>query len=78
MSYFLFHLIQGYLIEHHAAWLQQNFVLVLHTVFKLANCKKLQDYYLESICEDAQTLTKFPLLDKDILYGLLKRDELGY
>jgi len=33
---------QGYLIEHHAAWLQQNFVFVLHTVFKLSNCKKLK------------------------------------
>jgi hypothetical protein len=74
----LFTHIQEYLIEEQAPWVQKNFVLVLHTVFKLTGCDKLQDYCLESICADPQpfiTSKKFPSLDKDILYGLLKRDD---
>jgi hypothetical protein len=65
-------------MEKQATWIQKNFVLVLHTVFKLTGCKKLQDYCLKSICEDPEpfiTSKKFPSLDKDILYGLLKRDD---
>src|SRR3954447_5675340 len=75
----LFTHVQDYLINEQTTWVQQNFVLILHTVFKLASCKKLQDYCLEIICADAQpfiTSQNFPLLDKDILYGLLKRDDL--
>jgi hypothetical protein len=75
----LFIYVQEYLVKKQTDWVQQNFVLVLHTVFKLASCKKLQDYCLESICADAQqfiTSKDFPLLDKDILYGLLKREDL--
>ncbi|UZO14584.1 uncharacterized protein OCT59_006040 [Rhizophagus irregularis] len=56
-----------------------NFVFVLHTVFKLPSCKKLQDYCLESICEDPEPFifsTTFPSLDRDILFGLLKRNDL--
>jgi hypothetical protein len=65
-------------MEKQATWIQNNFVLVLHTVFKLTGCKKLQDYCLKSICADPKpfiTSKKFPSLDKDILYGLLKRDD---
>ncbi|GBB98693.1 hypothetical protein RclHR1_00330020 [Rhizophagus clarus] len=72
--------VQGYLIENQSTWIEKNFVLVLHTVFKLASCKKLQDHCLESICDDPQpfiTSKDFPSLDKDILYGLLKRDDLN-
>ncbi|EXX50601.1 uncharacterized protein OCT59_006005 [Rhizophagus irregularis] len=72
--------VQGYLIEKQSTWIEKNFVLVLHTVFKLSNCKKLQDHCLESICADPQpfiTSKDFPSLDKDILYGLLKRDDLN-
>ena len=46
--------VQNYLIKEQAAWIQQNFVLVLHTVFKLSNCKKLEDHCLESICAEPQ------------------------
>jgi hypothetical protein len=46
---------------------QQNLVLVLHTVFKLAGCKKLHDYSLETICA---------LLDKEMFYVLLQRNDL--
>ncbi|GBC00364.1 hypothetical protein RclHR1_03830003 [Rhizophagus clarus] len=72
--------VQGYLIEKQTTWVEKNFVLVLHTVFKLSSCKKLQDHCLESICADPQpfiTSKDFPSLDKDILYGLLKRDDLN-
>ncbi|EXX57669.1 uncharacterized protein OCT59_006042 [Rhizophagus irregularis] len=74
----LFNHVQDYLIEKQTSWVQKNFVLVLHTVFKLTSCKKLQDYCLESICEDPESfisLKMFSSLDKDILFGLLKRDD---
>ncbi|RIA93832.1 BTB/POZ protein [Glomus cerebriforme] len=76
----LFNHVQDYFIEKQTTWIQDNFVLVLHTVFKIEKCKKLQDYCLESICSDPQpfiTSTRFPSLDKDILYGLLKRDDFS-
>ena len=47
-------------------------------VTTLFNCKKLQDYCVESILEDSKsfiTSKGFPLLDKDTLCGLLKRDD---
>jgi hypothetical protein len=75
----LFDHIQNYLIVERANWIQKNFVPVLHAVFKLASCKKLQDYCLKYICADPQPLItskEFPSLDKDILYDLLKRDDL--
>ena len=75
----LFKYVQDHLIEKHTSWIQQNFVMVLHVVFKLASCKKLQDYCLESICADPQPFIaseNFSSLDKDILFDLLKRDDL--
>jgi hypothetical protein len=75
----LFKYVQDYLIEKQTNWVQQNFVLVLHTVFKLSSCRKLQNYCIESICENPHSFITskcFPYLDKDILYELLKRDDL--
>ncbi|GBC38270.2 hypothetical protein GLOIN_2v1636747 [Rhizophagus irregularis DAOM 181602=DAOM 197198] len=75
----LFKYVQDYLIEKQTNWVKQNFVLVLHTVFKLTSCKKLQDHCVESICADPHpfvTSKDFPSLDKDIFYELLKRDDL--
>jgi hypothetical protein len=75
----LFKHVQDHLIKEQTNWVKQNFVLVLHTVFKLSSCKKLQDHCVESICVDPQpfiTSKDFPSLDKDILYELLKRDDL--
>ncbi|RGB41551.1 hypothetical protein C1646_751973 [Rhizophagus diaphanus] len=69
----------SYLIKEKQSWFQQNFVHVLNTISKLANCEKLQEYCIESICMDLQsfiTLKGFSKLDKDILYYLLKRDDL--
>jgi hypothetical protein len=75
----LFNHVQDYLIEKQTNWVQENFALVLHTVFQLASCKKLQDYCLKSICKNPEPFISsktFPLLDKDVLFGLLKRDDL--
>ncbi|PKC04320.1 hypothetical protein RhiirA5_4560 [Rhizophagus irregularis] len=75
----LFKHVQDYLIEKQADWIRKNFVLVLHSVFDLKSCKKLKDYCLESICEDPQpffTSKNFLSLNKDILYGLLERNDL--
>ena len=69
-------IIQGYLIEKRTDWVKQNFVLVLDAVFKLANCKKLQNCCLELICIDPQSSKNFSSLDKDILFYLLERDDL--
>jgi hypothetical protein len=72
--------IQKYLIENQSEWLQNNFVKVLHTVFQFESCKQLQDYCLESIGEDPETFfnsPKFPTLEKNILFELLKRDDLS-
>ena len=52
---------------------------VSHTVFRLVSCKKLQDHCLEMICDNPLglfTLKNFSTLDKDILYQLLRRDDL--
>jgi hypothetical protein len=71
--------VQDYLIEEKISWINQNIVFVLHTVFKLINCKKLQDYCLESICENPLpfiTSKMFLSLGKDILFNLLESDNL--
>src|SRR3954447_6906961 len=71
--------VQEYLIKNQAKWLGNNFVKVLHTVFRLESCKQLQDYCLESICEDPEPFfnsRNFTTLEDSILLGLLKRDDL--
>jgi hypothetical protein len=73
-----FNYVQDYLIEKQKDWVQQNFVLVLHTVSKLSSCKKLQDHCTNSICANPEPLITskdFPSLDKDILFDFLKRDD---
>ncbi|GBC04592.1 hypothetical protein RclHR1_05760010 [Rhizophagus clarus] len=74
----LFTHVQDYLIGNKTTWVQENFDHVLRIAFKLAECKKLQDYCLCSICENPQSFInskKFHSLDKNILYDLLKRDD---
>jgi hypothetical protein len=74
----LFEHLQDYLIEKRQTWVKQNFVFVLHTVFKLIRCKKLQDYCFNSICADVKlfiTSKESLSLNKDILCKLLKRDD---
>ncbi|UZO14520.1 uncharacterized protein OCT59_005976 [Rhizophagus irregularis] len=68
-----------HLIEKQQNWFRRNFIFIVNTVFKLTGCKKLQDYCLESICADPLpfiTSKNFPSLDEDVLYCLLKRDDL--
>jgi hypothetical protein len=75
----LFDHVQDYLVEERANWIQKNFVLVLHAVFKLTSCNKLKEYCLESICADPQPFfasNYFRLLNRDILYSLLERNDL--
>ncbi|CAI2168358.1 5855_t:CDS:2 [Funneliformis geosporum] len=75
----LFNFVLDHLIENLANWIHQNIVFVLNNTFRLAVCKKLIDYCLERICEYPQTLIaskNFSSLDKDILFHLLKRDDL--
>jgi hypothetical protein len=76
----LFEHVQDYLIKKQTAWVQENLFLVLHIAFKITRCKILQDYCLEFICSDLVrpfiTSENFLLLEKDALYGLLKRDDL--
>ncbi|CAB4433090.1 unnamed protein product [Rhizophagus irregularis] len=75
----LFNHVQDYLIEKQTKWVHKNFVLVLNTVFGLDSCKKLQGYCLESICENPFPFFSskiFPLINKKILFDLLKRDDL--
>ena len=74
----LFKHVQVHLFGKQTSWVQKNYVLVLHNVIKLESCKNLQDYCLKSICKDPQpfvTSETFPLLDKDILFGLFKCDD---
>ncbi|RGB26125.1 hypothetical protein C1646_770816 [Rhizophagus diaphanus] len=71
--------IQNYLIENQIEWLINNYVKVLHTIFKLESCKHLLDYCLESICNDQESFfnsPEFPTLEKNILLELIKRDDL--
>ncbi|CAB4433081.1 unnamed protein product [Rhizophagus irregularis] len=75
----LFRHVRGYLIEKQTKWVHENFVLVLNAVFRLDNCKKLQDYCLESICENPLPFFSskiFPSINKEILFDLLERDDL--
>ncbi|CAG8500951.1 590_t:CDS:2 [Acaulospora colombiana] len=72
---------QNHLIEEKANWLRLNIVQVLQTVIKHDRCKKLQDHCLEYICQDPQSFfssRNFQSLDRDILYGLLSRDDLQF
>src|ERR1043166_8246243 len=66
--------IQDHLLEKHVDWIQQNFVLVIHTVFKFADCKKLRDHCLESICSDPRSI--IPSLENGLLLDLLQGDDL--
>ncbi|RGB41147.1 hypothetical protein C1646_663324 [Rhizophagus diaphanus] len=74
----LFGHIQNYLIEKQSNWVHENNTLVLQTAFKFESCK-LKDYCLEFICGNPQLLIgskTFLSLDKEILFSLLKRDDL--
>ncbi|RGB41556.1 hypothetical protein C1646_793799 [Rhizophagus diaphanus] len=74
----LFVYVQYYLIEQQTPWIQQNFVLILNSIFNLPNYKKLQDHCIESICRNPLsflTSNNFQLLNKYILLYFLERDD---
>src|SRR2546423_11717781 len=74
----LFKHVQDYLINKQSSWIQQNYILIINCAFKLARCKKLQNYCLEIISKDPQpfiTSATFSSLDKNILSGLFKHDK---
>src|SRR4051794_26026508 len=50
----LFDFVQDHLIKKQTNWVHQNLVLILNTIFKLSNCKKLQDHYVESFFANPQ------------------------
>jgi hypothetical protein len=75
----LFEHVQDYLIKKQTTWVHENFDLVLHITFKMTRCKILQDYCLDSICADPLsffTSNNFLLLNNNILYSLLQRNDL--
>ncbi|GBB83805.1 hypothetical protein RclHR1_10470010 [Rhizophagus clarus] len=71
----LFTYVQDYLIKEKVDWIRKNFDLI----FKLINCKKLQCYCFEIICESSHPFLiskTFSLIDVNILSDILKRDDL--
>ncbi|GBB98691.1 hypothetical protein RclHR1_00330018 [Rhizophagus clarus] len=75
----LFEHVQDHLIEKQTSWVKRHYVFILHTIYKLSSCKKLHEHCLESICANPRPLITskdFITLDEDILYDLLKRDDL--
>ncbi|EXX64220.1 hypothetical protein GLOIN_2v1843016 [Rhizophagus irregularis DAOM 181602=DAOM 197198] len=75
----LFRHVQDYLIEERLDWIHENSALVLNAVFRLDNCKKLQDCCLKFICKNTLLFLSsksFPSLNKEILFDLLKIDDL--
>ncbi|GBB98713.1 hypothetical protein RclHR1_00330040 [Rhizophagus clarus] len=69
---------QDCLIKIRPTLVREELSLVIHTIFPLFNCKKLQDHCVKSISTELQSLNyskEFLSLDKDILFELLKRDD---
>jgi hypothetical protein len=72
----LFNGVQNYLIEKKSTWIQQNLRFVLLSIFKLEKYKELQEHCFKSIFMGTRpfiTSKDFLLLDKDMLYYLLKQ-----
>ncbi|EXX69937.1 hypothetical protein RhiirA1_450444 [Rhizophagus irregularis] len=68
--------LQIYMIEEHKQRVQQNLILVLN---KFARYDILKNYCLDYFCENSQHFISskhFILLDKDVLYSLLERNNL--
>ncbi|EXX75174.1 BTB/POZ protein [Rhizophagus irregularis DAOM 181602=DAOM 197198] len=75
----LFYSVQNYLIEKKSTWILQNLLIVLLTISKLEKYKKLQNHCIKSIFVGTRpfiTSKDFLLLDKEMLYYILKEYEL--
>ncbi|CAB4399568.1 unnamed protein product [Rhizophagus irregularis] len=69
---------QDCLIKIRPTLVREELFLVLHTVFPLINCKKLQDHCVKFASAELQSLNiskEILSFDEDILYELLKRDD---
>ena len=69
--------LQEYLINQQTIWVQQNFILILNTIFDLPNYEKLRDHCTKSIFADPVSFFSsqdFLSLDKEVLCFLLKQD----
>src|SRR6266542_2061230 len=76
----LFQFVQDHFIENETNWIQQNFILIIKTIFNIPNYEKLQRHCIASFCKDPLPIISsndFLSLDKDILLSLLKRDDLN-
>ncbi len=71
----LFQYIQNHLIEKETGWIQQNSILIMKTIFNLPNYEKLM-HCIASNPLPIFSSDDFLSLDKDILFSLLKRDDL--
>ena len=75
----LYDYIQDYLIEHHQAWLFQNFVLIQQVSFKYPEFTKLQNYWTTTVCEQPEILFNtddFTSIDKETLLSIVKNEDL--
>ncbi|CAG8683296.1 2872_t:CDS:2, partial [Ambispora leptoticha] len=71
--------VETHLLYQKSEWLKKNFVLVHRTVFKSESFKKLQQFCLEKISHDPQSLFNsedFTTIDQNLLFSLLGRDDL--
>ncbi|CAG8658778.1 6130_t:CDS:2 [Ambispora leptoticha] len=71
--------IQEHLITVKTAWLETNFGVVLHAIFRHSSCVRLQDYCLLQICwrpELVFTADDFVEYDEDILRMVLEQEDL--
>ncbi|PKC69538.1 hypothetical protein RhiirA1_455913 [Rhizophagus irregularis] len=70
---------QSYLVDNEKNWIHENFSKVLNNVFKLENCKKIQNYCIKRVCFEAKSFfsSKDSLnLKKNILNLILDLDNL--
>src|SRR5581483_1098520 len=71
--------VQEYLVDNHKEWLLDNFSIVMNNIFKMENCRKLQNFCTSYICAEAKTYfnSKDSLrLNKRILSLILSLDNL--
>ncbi|CAG8652955.1 18794_t:CDS:2 [Dentiscutata erythropus] len=76
----LINYVQKYIIKRETDWLVANLIDVLHTVFDLQSCNRIQDYIMNSICTDPNLLfglDVFPTIEEDIFLRIIKRDDLN-
>src|SRR5436190_15387636 len=75
----LYDYFQDYLIEHHQAWLSQNFAFIRQVSFKCSEFTKLQNYWTTTVCEQPEILfnaADFTSIDKEALLSICKNEDL--